>query len=76
MKKTFAITFIAVHTIMPSIVGKRNETSVHLRLWLSFFIVMSVVEHGQCISENTIAQSAVTFVQPAEERMEETDEKL
>lgn len=38
--------------------------AVHLRLPVSFFIVKSVVEQGQCISENRMKQSAVTDVHP------------
>ena len=52
------------HMIMPVTVGTAKETSVHLRLWVSFFIVRHVVPHGQCISEKSITQTAVSQVQP------------
>lgn len=45
-------------------VGIAAARAVHFRLPVSFFMVKSVVEHGQCISEKTIKQSAVTAVHP------------
>lgn len=68
--------FIATQAKKPNKVGRRKETSVHLKLWLSFFMVISVVEQGQCIRENTTAHIAVTDVQPQEARIDETAEKL
>ena len=45
-------------------VGKAIENSAHLMLPVSFFIVIQVVEQGQCIREKSITQIAVTQVQP------------
>ncbi len=45
-------------------VGSTIENIAHLRLPVSFFIVIQVVEHGQCSSENNITHIAVTQVQP------------
>ena len=53
-----------IHTAMPITVGTRNETADHFQLPVSFFIVIIVVEHGQCISENSIMLIAVIQVQP------------
>ena len=39
---------------IPIAVGSRRETSVHFTDFVSFFIVISVVAQGQCISENSI----------------------
>ena len=49
---------------MPTAVGKTKETSVHLTDFVSFFIVKSVVAHGQCKSENSMTEMAVAVVQP------------
>jgi len=76
MEKSFAMAFITVQMAIPNKVGKRKDTTVHFKLLLSFFIVISVVEHGQCIRENMIAQRAVICVQPDEVRIVRTDEKL
>ena len=50
----------------PNTVGNSAERSVHFILPVSFFIVIRVVEHGQCISENSITFMAVTMFQPFE----------
>lgn len=50
--------------IIPVIVGIKKEAIVHLRLWVSFFIVKVVVAQGQCISENIITHMAVSQVHP------------
>lgn len=52
------------HAANPIIVGTSMETAVHLRLCVSFFMVRQVVEHGQCISENSITLIAVIHVHP------------
>ena len=49
---------------MPVIVGTKKEINVHLKLWVSFFIVKHVVLHGQCISENNITHTSVSHVHP------------
>ena len=67
---------MAIHVAMPNNVGKRNETMVHLKLPLSFWMVMSVVEHGQCIRIKTTAHIAVVMVQPLAPRIEPIDAKL
>ena len=51
---------------MPKAVGNRIENSAHLVLPVSFFMVRTVVEQGQCIRQNIITQIAVTAVQPFE----------
>lgn len=47
-------------------VGSNTETAVHLRLPVSFFIVSTVVEQGQCVREKIITEIAVFTVQPFE----------
>lgn len=59
-----ARAFIMKQIKRPAIVGNSAEISVHLRLFVSFFIVISVVEQGQWKSEKTMVQRAVIFVQP------------
>ena len=51
-------------TSIPTTVGTANETAVHLKLLVSFAIVIQVVEHGQCIRENNIVHTAVNQVHP------------
>ncbi len=51
---------------MPNSVGRHRETSVHFTDFVSFFTVISVVAHGQCIKENSITDMAVVTVQPLE----------
>ena len=53
-----------MQSIIPIRVGNSIEKSVHLTLAVSFFIVSTVVEQGQCIREKIIVQAAVTGVQP------------
>lgn len=50
--------------IIPHTVGNTTETAAHFRLPVSFFMVKHVVEHGQCIRENSTVQIAVVIVQP------------
>ena len=52
------------HIVIPVTVGTKKEIPVHLRLWVSFFMVKHVVLQGQCISEKSITQIAVCHVQP------------
>ncbi|CAI3548578.1 hypothetical protein CNEO3_1020012 [Clostridium neonatale] len=54
----------AKQIIIPHAVGTKNETAVHFKLWVSFFIVRHVVLHGQCIREKSITFTAVSQVQP------------
>lgn len=49
---------------IPVTVGIRKAAAIHLTPPVSFRIVRSVVEHGQCMRENSIVQTAVTHVQP------------
>lgn len=53
------MSFTMKHTINPIRVGKIKETAVQKGLCVSFFIVKRVVEHGQCMSEKRIKQTAV-----------------
>lgn len=58
---------IAVKTIqiiMPAIVGITAANAVHFKLPVSFFIVISVVEQGQCIREKIIVQIPVVQLHP------------
>ena len=48
----------------PAAVGSANAAAVHFQLCDSLRMVIHVVEHGQCISENSIVHTAVTHVQP------------
>ena len=52
------------HSVMPITVGVSMETRVHLRLPVSFFMVMQVVAQGQCIRENSSMETAVVQLQP------------
>lgn len=45
--KKLIIKFVKTQRPIPTSVGTSRDTSVHLRLPVSFFIVISVVEHGQ-----------------------------
>ena len=56
--------FTAIQSAAPHTVGIITERSVHFILPVSFFIVIRVVEQGQCISEKSITFTAVTGVQP------------
>ena len=49
---------------MPTSVGIAAASRVHLKLPVSFFIVSSAVEQGQCISEKIITFTAVFTVHP------------
>lgn len=49
---------------IPIAVGIRIDANVHFMLLVSLYIVMHVVEHGQCISEKSMVHSAVIQVQP------------
>ena len=62
--KNFDTRFIVMQKIIPAAVGRAAASAVHLRLPVSFFIVRSVVAHGQCIMEKNITLSAVSAVQP------------
>lgn len=49
---------------IPMIVGSIKANNVHFKLPVSFFMVISVVEHGQCISVKIIIFTAVNQFQP------------
>lgn len=51
------------HAVNPMMVGMRKDNIVHFRLPVSFLMVRSVVEQGQCISEKSIVLTAVMKVQ-------------
>ena len=53
-----------MQSVIPISVGMTAARSVHFILPVSFFIVIKVVEHGQCIREKMIVFIAVTKVQP------------
>lgn len=50
--------------IRPAIVGIKTAAKVHFQLFVSFFIVIQVVEQGQCIRENKSKFTAVIQVHP------------
>ena len=56
--------FTIKHAARPNNVGRRKARIVHLRLPVSFFIVKSVVEHGQCITLNSTKHTAVFMLHP------------
>jgi len=58
--------FTAAQQPIPNSVGRRKAIIVHFMLPLSFFTVISVVEQGQCISENSITHTAVMEVHPCD----------
>lgn len=49
---------------IPSTRGNKNETALHLTLFVSLYIVSIVVEHGKWNIEKAQAQIAVVTVQP------------
>lgn len=59
----------SIHIAMPATVGITAAKAVHLKLPVSFFIVISVVEHGQCISEKIIVQIPVVQLHPLATKM-------
>ena len=61
---SFEIKFTAVQTNIPITVGVTKETNIHFHDLVSDLTVKQVVEHGQCISINSIMLIAVTTVQP------------
>ncbi len=52
------------HETMPIIVGIMNESMVHFRLPVSFFMVKQVVPQGKCMIEKIITHNAVLYVHP------------
>lgn len=48
----------------PREAGSRAANTVHFQLPVSFLMVQSVVEHGQCISEKSMVHRAVVAVHP------------
>ena len=56
--------FMSIHSSAPQSVGRAAASAVHVQLPVSFFTDSSVVEHGQCISVNTMTHAAVFSVQP------------
>ena len=62
--KWFAKLVNNIQQIIPNNVGRTTANAVHFQLPVSFFIVKTVVEHGQCIIENIIVFTAVIQVHP------------
>jgi len=58
------IKLVIKQRIKPIIVGKIAATNVHLIEPVSFFIVITVVAHGQWNSEKRITFRAVIIVHP------------
>ena len=50
--------------MIPREAGRKAASAVHFQLPVSFFMVQSVVEQGQCIRENNMVQRAVVAVHP------------
>lgn len=63
-KNALATVVNRKQTMIPVTVGTRKEAIVHFTLWVSCFMVRQVVEHGQCIRENSMVLTAVIQVQP------------
>lgn len=63
-KKTLLILAIKKQSNMPIAVGNKKPIAVHFKLCVSFFIVKSVVEQGQCIRKNSRVHRALIGVQP------------
>ena len=55
---------VDIHTRIPQRVGIIIDSNVHFTDFVSAFMVRQVVEHGQCIREKSIVQTAVFIVQP------------
>lgn len=62
----FEIIFTKRHIVKPHISGAKNETKVHLKLFVSLYIDIQVVEQGKCNKKNIITHIAVVTVQPFE----------
>ena len=58
------IKAITAQLVIPNTVGSTKARAVHLRLPVSFFIVIRVVEQGQWKSIKITVQIAVKGVQP------------
>ena len=63
-KKIFTAELKSMQITIPNTVGSAAANAVHFKLPVSFFMVISVVEHGQCIRQKIIKHIAVTHVQP------------
>lgn len=62
--KSLAINVNRIQMIIPVTVGSAAARAVHFKLPVSFLMVRSVVEQGQCIREKSIVLMAVIQVQP------------
>lgn len=60
----FIAAFMSMQHKIPKRVGRTTDKAVHFMLCVSFFIVRTVVEHGQWNSEKTIVHIAVVVFQP------------
>ena len=59
-----AAVAVRKHTAIPIPVGRRKARTVHFQLPLSLWMVMQVVEQGQCTREKSMVHTAVSQVQP------------
>jgi len=64
VNSSLEIRLTAMHIATPKAVGSKNDASVHFKLPVSFFTVIRVVEHGQCIKKNTTVHIQVVMLQP------------
>ena len=55
---------MTIQSIIPQIVGRIKEITDHLKLPVSFLMVIKVVLQGKCKSENSITLIAVRIVHP------------
>ena len=62
--KTCERAFISIHRMMPVTVGSKQPRKAHFMLPVSFFMLIKVVEQGQCKREKIVVQMAVTQVHP------------
>ena len=53
-----------MHKIIPQTVGIKKARPAHLKLPVSFFIVIRVVAHGKCSKVKIITLIAVKIVHP------------
>ena len=59
-KNRLPTALTSIQAAIPQRVGSTAASAVHLRLPVSFLMVISVVAQGQCISEKSMVQRAVT----------------
>lgn len=76
MLNAFSAKLAEKHKIIPRSVGIKAAAIVHLRLPLSFFIVINVVAQGQWKSENSKMHKAVVVFQPLDMKSSRSSPRL